>query len=102
MLGGGEQNALFHEARGVADASDVVPLRFDREIVKVNAAEHDARVGGSGHQAEMPVHAGVEAHTLGKGLISDGCLEHYPGVYSSMLPANILAVCSLLSIVYRQ
>jgi len=76
MLGGGEQNTLFHEARGVADASDVVPLRFDREIVKVHAAEHDAGVGWGRYQADMPVHAGVEAHTLGKGLISNGCLEH--------------------------
>jgi hypothetical protein len=79
-----------------------VPLRFDREIVKVNAAEHDAGVGWGGHQADMPVHAGVEAHTLGKGLISNGCLEHYPRIYSSMLLANTLAVCALLSIAYRR
>src|SRR5260370_29137 len=49
MLGGGEQNALFHEARGIADASDVVPLRFDREIVQVNAAKHDTGVGWGRH-----------------------------------------------------
>jgi hypothetical protein len=102
MLGRGEQNALFHEARGVADASDVVPLRFDREIVQVNAAKHYACVGRSGHQADMTVHASVEAHTLSKRLIGNGCLEHYPRIYYSMLLANTLFVYALLSIVYGQ
>src|SRR5260370_21787892 len=102
MLGGGKQRALFHEARGVSDASDVVPLRFDLEIVQVNAAEHDAGIGWGRYQADMPVHAGVEAHTLGKRLTSNGCLEHYPRIYSSLLLAHTLVVCALLSITFRQ
>jgi len=78
MLGGGEQNTLFHEARGVADASRrFVPLRFDREIVKVHAAEHDCRCRlGQVPRRTCPYTPVWRAHTLGKGLISNGCLEH--------------------------
>src|SRR5258708_11236557 len=101
MLGGGEQNAWFHEARGIADVSDVVRLRFDGEIVQVNAAKHDTGIGGGRHQADMTVHAGVEAHTFGRRLRSDGCLEHYPQIYSSMLLANVSFVYALLSTGYR-
>src|SRR5258708_4456710 len=49
----------------------------------------------------MTVHAGVEAHTFGRRLRSDGCLEHYPRIYSSMLLANVSFVYALLSIGYR-
>src|SRR6267378_6177967 len=33
VLGGGEQDALLHKAGGVADASDVVAVGFDWEII---------------------------------------------------------------------
>jgi len=82
MLGGGRaKNALFHEARGVADASDVVaPALRSGKIVKVNAAEHDAGVGwGRAPKADMPVHAGCGGpHPSARDSISNGCLEHYP------------------------
>src|SRR5207253_2176935 len=78
MLGGGEQNALFHEAGGITNASDVLPLGFNKEIVQVNAAKHDACFGRGRYQANVTVHAGVEAHTLCEGLIGDGSLEHFP------------------------
>jgi len=48
VLGGGEQDALLHEAGGVADASDVVAVGFDRKIVQIHAAENDAGIRGSG------------------------------------------------------
>src|SRR5260370_12729176 len=64
MLGGGEQNALFHEARGIADASDVVPLRFDREIVQVNAAKHDTGIGGGGAPTGNSPQPRVGGHNL--------------------------------------
>jgi hypothetical protein len=50
----------------------------------------------------MTVHASVEAHTLSKRLIGNGCLEHYPRIYYSMLLADTLFVYALLSIVYGQ
>jgi hypothetical protein len=48
VLGGGEQDALLHKAGGVADASDVVAVGFDGEIIEINAAEDDAGIRGSG------------------------------------------------------
>jgi len=47
MFGGGKQDALLHEAGGVADAGDVVAMGFDWEIVEVDAAEDDPGVRGS-------------------------------------------------------
>src|SRR5260370_1134524 len=86
MLRSGEQNALFHEAGGIANASDVLPLRFDMKIVQVNAAKNDAGFGRGGGQTHVTVHPGMEAHTLGKGLSGNGSLEHFPNI--------ILACCS--------
>lgn len=65
MLGSGEQHALLHEAGGVADTGDVVAMGFNGEIVEVNAAEDDTRIGRSGLEAELGVNASVETHTLG-------------------------------------
>jgi hypothetical protein len=65
VLGGGEEDALLHEAGGIADASDIVAVGFDREVVEVNAAENDAGVWRSGLETELGVDAGVETHTLG-------------------------------------
>src|SRR5947199_219991 len=75
MLGGGEQNALFHEAGGITNASDVLPLGFNKEIVQVNAAKHDACFGRGRYQANVTVHARVDAHTLCEGLLGDGSLR---------------------------
>ena len=65
MLSGGEQNALLHKAGGVADASDIVALGFDGEIIEVDATEDDAGVRGSRLKTELGVDTGVEAHTFG-------------------------------------
>jgi hypothetical protein len=64
MLGGGEQNALFHEARGITDASDVAPLGFNREVIQVDAAEDDACFGRGGYQTDVAIHTGMETHTF--------------------------------------
>src|SRR6202171_3063742 len=81
MLGGGEQNALFHQARGITYASTVVPLGFDGEVIQVDAAKHDACFSRGGYQADVAVHPSVEAHTLCERLIGDSCLEHSPSLY---------------------
>ena len=65
MLGSGEQDALLHKAGGVADASDVVAVGFDGEIVEIDAAEDDAGVWGSWEKTELRMDTGVETHTRG-------------------------------------
>jgi hypothetical protein len=76
VLGGGEQDALLHEAGGIAHASDVVAVCFDGEIVEVDAAEDDASVRRSRLEAQLGVDASVETHTLGFDAALDGRLEH--------------------------
>ena len=76
MLGGGEQDALLHEAGGVADAGDVVAVRFDWEIVEVDAAKDYAGIRGSGLKAEFSVNAGMETDSLGFDGAMDSGLKH--------------------------
>jgi len=65
MLGGGYQNALLHEAGGVTDAGDIAAAGLDGKVIKIGAAEHDARVGRSGIEAKMAKDTGVEASAFG-------------------------------------
>jgi len=76
VLGGGEENALLHEAGGVADASDIVTVGFNRKIVQVDATKDDAGIRRSWLKAEFGVHAGVEADALGFDWTMDGGLKH--------------------------
>jgi len=76
VLGGGEEDALLHEAGGVTDAGDIVAVGFDGEIVEVHAAENDACVRGSGEEPEVGVNAGVETHTLSFNRAVNGGLKH--------------------------
>lgn len=100
VFGGGEQDALLHEAGGIADAGDVVAVGFNREIVEVNAAEDDASVGRSGLKAEFRVNAGVKTHTLDfYGAIYRG-LKHCALKKGSTLSAKISLLCALYSTRY--
>src|SRR5208282_601452 len=47
VLGGGDQNALFHQAGGIADAGYVAAAGFKFEVIEVGAAEDYAGAGGS-------------------------------------------------------
>lgn len=76
MLGGGEQDALLHEAGGVADASDVVAVGLDGEIVEVDAAEDNSGVGWSGLKPKLGVDSSMKAHTLGFYGTMDCGLKH--------------------------
>jgi hypothetical protein len=76
VLSGGKQDALLHEAGGVADAGDVVAVSFDVEIVEVDAAEDDAGIRGSGLKTEFGVNAGMETDALGFYGAVDGGLKH--------------------------
>jgi hypothetical protein len=76
VLGGGEQDALFHEAGGVTDAGDVVAVGFNGEIVEVDTAEDDAGIGGSGLKADFGVGARVETDALRFDQTMDSGLKH--------------------------
>ncbi len=53
VFGGGNEDALAHEAGGVADAGDVFIAGGDGEIVEVGAAENDTGAGGGGGHAQL-------------------------------------------------
>jgi len=76
VLGGGEQDALLHKAGGVADASDVVAVGFNWEIIEINAAEDDAGIRRSGEETKVRVDTGVETHTQGLDCAMDCGLKH--------------------------
>src|SRR5258707_8590514 len=65
VLGGGEQDALLHKAGGIADASDVVAMGFDGEVVKIDAAENDADIRRSREETKVRMDTGVETYTPG-------------------------------------
>jgi len=81
MFGGGEQNALFHEARGITSASNIVPLASIGKLSKSNAAKHECLSQPGGYEVDVAVHTSVEAHTLCERLIGDSCLEHSPNLF---------------------
>ena len=67
---------MLHQAGGIAHTRDVMALRFNREIVQVDAAKHNAGIRGSGYQANVAVDAGVEAYAFGGSWICNSRLEH--------------------------
>ena len=73
VLGGRDQDALFHQAGGVADAGDVAAAGFDGEAIEIGAMEDDARAGGSGQDSEVDGSSAVEADS-GAGDGGTNCL----------------------------
>ena len=63
MLGGLNQDALAHEAGGVADPGHVATGGGNLKVVQIGAAEDDARAGRSGQQAQGNGRAGVQPHS---------------------------------------
>ncbi len=73
VFGGGDEDALAHEAGGVGDLGDVATGSGDLEVVEVGAAEDDSGAGGGREQAHGDRSAAVEADAgevegLGDGL----------------------------------
>jgi len=101
MFGGGEQNALFHEARGITHASNIVPLGFDREVIQVDAAKHDACLSRAGTRWTWP-YTPVWRPTPSANDSLAIVVWNIPRTYSSMSFANALLFCALLSMTYRQ
>ena len=73
MFGGRDEDALFHQAGGVADAGDVAAAGFDSEGVEVGAMENNSSAGGSGEDSEVDGSAAVEADS-GAGDGGTNCL----------------------------
>jgi len=62
VLRGGDEDALTHEAGGVADLGDVAADGGDFESVEIGAAEDDAGTGRCGEQAHAHRSAAVKAN----------------------------------------
>jgi len=76
MLSRGKEDALFHQAGGVADTSDVFPACLDDEIVQVRAPKHDAGIGRRRNQADMAKDSGMKTDALRTDFTLNSGLEH--------------------------
>ena len=65
VLGGGDQDALAHQAGGVADARHVAPTGGNREVIEVRAHEDNPRGDGSGENADVDRSAAMKPHPAG-------------------------------------
>src|SRR5258706_7926081 len=66
MLGGGDENALLHQAGGVADASYVTSTGFDREAFQVGAMKHNSGPRRCRQNPQADGCAAVEAHSCAR------------------------------------
>ena len=75
MFGGGDKNALAHQAGGVADLGHVAADGWNLKVVEVGAAEDDARSGRGGQQTHGDRCAGMEPHARKFNLSGDGLFQ---------------------------
>ena len=61
VLGGGDEDALAHEAGGVADLGDVAADGGDFEVVEIGAAEDECRSRRGGQQPHLNRGSAVQA-----------------------------------------
>ena len=73
MLGGRNQDALFHQAGGIADTGYVATAGFDGESIEISAVEDDAGAGRCRKDSEIDGSSAVEAHS-GAGDGGTNCL----------------------------
>src|SRR5258706_16064224 len=66
MLGGGDENALLHQAGGVADASYVTSTGFDREAFQVGAMKHNSGPRRCRQNPQADGCAAVDAHSCAR------------------------------------
>ena len=62
MFRGGDQNALAHEAGGIADFGHVPADGGNFESIEIGAAKHDAGASRGGKQAHVNRRATVKAN----------------------------------------
>jgi hypothetical protein len=75
MFGGGDQDALAHQAGGVADARHVAPEGGDGKIVEVGPEKNDAGGGRRRKNADRDGNAAVKPDSLGLYWPLDGGLK---------------------------
>lgn len=63
MLGRRDQNALPHQAGGVAHLGDIAAVGWNFEVVQVRAPEHDPGTSRCGNKPHRDRCAGMEANT---------------------------------------
>jgi hypothetical protein len=78
MLCGGEQNALLHQARCIADTRNVMALRLDVKIVEICSAKNNASTSRGWREADVAIDTCVKAHTLSGSLTRNRGLKHDP------------------------
>jgi hypothetical protein len=76
MLGGREQDALPHQAGGVADAGNIVAMSLNRKIVKIHTAKDDTTVRRGGEETQVGIDSGVKANAFDFHWAVDGALKH--------------------------
>ena len=91
MLGGGNQHALLHQARGVADPRDVGHVRRDLEIVEIDPAENDARIGWGRHKPQPALHGRMKPYALDfDGALNGGLVRHLGKLFIGTLECRML------------
>src|SRR3954447_5174423 len=85
MFGGRDENALLHQAGGVAHARNISTGGFDLKIVEINAAKDDTRSRGRGQHAHFHSSAAVQADAFASDFCPD-CL-----LVNQAFPPNLLS-----------
>src|ERR1700722_2305613 len=86
MLSGGKQNALAHQAGGVADSSYVTNVSFNFKIIEIDATEDDPRVGRRRNQSQLAWYSRVQAHSRSlNGPMNCKLIRHSPKISFSLV-----------------
>ena len=75
MLGRGDQNALLHEACGIAYAGDITPTRWNQKPFEICANEDQTGGGRGGEDSNIDFDSAVKTYSGGFDGPLNGCLE---------------------------
>jgi hypothetical protein len=86
MLGGGDEDALAHQAGGVADPRDVPPTGGDWEIIEIAADKDQTRGHGGRKDSNLYRYAAVKPYARNfHGALQGGFKSQE--VFSSIMPS---------------
>ena len=89
MLRGGNEDALLHQACGIAHARHVLSPGLNREALQVRSLKDDAGIRRGGNKSYIDGHAGVKA---------DSCNAYRRGdslLVSQIVPLNRVLLTAL-------
>ena len=75
MFGGGDEDALPHQAGCIADLGDVTAIRRYLEVVEVRAAKHNSRPCRGRQQPHSNRCTGMQTHACEFNLSGDGLFQ---------------------------